>query len=141
MLSWSWSVKLKMKTLLYSSLWLPLLKSSNDYRTYLTPSPTPSAPPPSASSMPNSSSKPSSPGSAPRSVSSTAEIMSPSALLLGLGGMYSKHSDSLAYRKQQYSQQWNTIGNKIVETLSSNRVIWGNKTIDLHPSPLPSIQS
>ena len=59
--------------------------------------------------------------------------MSPSALLLGLGGMYSKRSDSLAYRKQQYSQQWNTIGNKIVETLSSNWVIWGNKTIYTPP--------
>ena len=66
--------------------------------------------------------------------------MSPSALLLGLGGMYSKRSDSLAYRKQQYSQHWTTIGNKIVETLSSNRVIWGNKTIDLHPPLSPPFE-
>ena len=65
---------------------------------YLTGSPTPSIP--SSASSPNSSSNPWStcPSSAPRSVSSPANI-SPSTLLAGFGGIYSKRRESLACKK------------------------------------------
>ena len=63
--------------------------------TNLEESATPKAPPPSISS---SSSSPSSPGVAPMSVSSVA-VISPS--LAGLGSMYSRRSETLAWLEQR----------------------------------------